>query len=93
MSERLYCRARRAETAQGSVARSQDSALSLHEVNENLLLALAEMALKLIKRHADVCAGRAHHNKRDTTAYMHEQKPCLFMALALFCTVPLSIPL
>lgn len=91
MSERLYCS-----------ARSQDSALSLHEVNENLLLALAEMALKLIKRHADVCAGRAHHNKRDTTADMREQKPCLgsdtaaldsFVALALFCTVPLSIPL
>lgn len=47
---------RRAETAQGGVAESHGAALSLHGVNENLLLALAAAALKLIKRYADgVC--------------------------------------
>lgn len=43
----------RAETAQCGVAESHGAALSLHGVNENLLLALAAAALKLIKRYAD----------------------------------------
>lgn len=67
--------ARRAETAQGGVAESHGAALSLHGVNENLLLALAAAALKLIKRYADAVRASVHvdtpHNGIDKAAYTY----------------------
>ncbi len=108
MSERLYCSARRAETAQGGEAGHQGSAPSLHEVNENLLSALAVTALRLIKRHADISARPCTRTQRNTqvlykkmeeTAHMHEQQRNLSWdttaldALVSICLFSLSFSL